>query len=302
MDRDLVGAPHSMRVPVTEAVGLNVLAWPAADPAAGAPPFVLLHGLASTARSWDPVAGRLVAAGHDVFAVDLRGHGLSDKPDDGYDMETLAGDLVGLLDRLGLDRPVLAGHSLGAFVIVDALARYPRLASAVTGTVLVEGGLVDAKVQFASLDACLSEVSLPPVAGSPAPRMLGYLHHRYPDWSDERIAGLMAGLEIRADGTVDWWLSGPRLEALARALWRQDSAALWPKVAAPTLVVVADTGDEAWTEQKRAAAAAAGLALPRARVRWLEGDHDIHAHRPREVADLILEALADGFFGGGVSS
>ncbi len=55
-------------------------AQPATDVAADAPPFVLVHGLASNARLWDGVATALVAAGHPVFAVDLRGHGRSSKP------------------------------------------------------------------------------------------------------------------------------------------------------------------------------------------------------------------------------
>jgi len=46
-------------------------------------PFVLVHGLASNARLWDGVARRLAGAGHSSAAVDLRGHGRSDKPDTG---------------------------------------------------------------------------------------------------------------------------------------------------------------------------------------------------------------------------
>ena len=101
-------------VGVGAGLSLHVMTWPAAwstpKPSAGADmpradavgshadadgsradaaPILLLHGLASSARSWEPVAKRLAAAGHHVVAADFRGHGLSDKPDDGYDLATV---------------------------------------------------------------------------------------------------------------------------------------------------------------------------------------------------------------------
>ncbi len=60
-----------------------------ASPGPGPAPFLLVHGLASNARTWDGVAARLAAEGHPVVAIDQRGHGLSDKPDDGYDYATV---------------------------------------------------------------------------------------------------------------------------------------------------------------------------------------------------------------------
>ena len=153
-------------VGVGAGLSLHVMTWPAAwstpKPSAGADmpradavgshadadgsradaaPILLLHGLASSARSWEPVAKRLAAAGHHVVAADFRGHGLSDKPDDGYDLATFASDLVSLMGALKLDRPVLVGHSLGAFVILEAFARNADLGRLVRGVVLVEGGL-----------------------------------------------------------------------------------------------------------------------------------------------------------------
>ena len=280
----------------------HVLAWPAAKStpksAADAAPFLLLHGLASTARSWEPVARRLAAAGHRVFATDFRGHGLSDKPDDSYDLATFASDLTSLIEALELDRPVLVGHSLGAFVMLEAFARHAELGGLVRGVVLVEGGLVEASTQFATLDEMLTRVTLPPVAGTPASRLEGYFRHTYPDWSDERVAGMMAGLEVRADSTVEWWLSPARLQALANSMWEQDVEALCSTLAAPALWIVADTGDAAWTEAKHVAAGTVSRCLPRSRVEWLVADHDVHAHRPDEVAALILLSTEDGYFPG----
>lgn len=61
-------------------------------------PFVLVHGLASNSLTWNQVGHLLAAAGHRVLAIDQRGHGLSDKPEEGYDFETVTADLARLLE------------------------------------------------------------------------------------------------------------------------------------------------------------------------------------------------------------
>ena len=87
-----------------------------------------MHGLASNARLWDGVATRLAAAGHPVAAVDQRGHGQSDKPDDGYDFATLTEDLAAILadlDWQGDRTPLVAGQSWGANVVLELAVRQP---------------------------------------------------------------------------------------------------------------------------------------------------------------------------------
>jgi pimeloyl-ACP methyl ester carboxylesterase len=313
METESVESARRIRVPVAESVGLSVLAWRSDGSVEAAAPIVLSHGIASTARTWDPVARILAGAGHDVFAVDFRGHGESDAPDGGYDLATFASDLTAVTERLaggrgdgaGYDRgdgsgdgrsarPVLIGHSLGAMTILEALKRAPDLAG---GAGLVEGGLVDASVQFGSLDECLSRSQLPPVGGMPRARVEGYLRATNPGWTEERLAGTMAAFRTEPDGTVQWRLTAPRFESLIRSMWEQRAPELWPFIAAPTLIVTADTGDGIWTEQKRAASEVAEQVLPRVRVRRLKGDHDIQADRPAEVVDAILAAFEDGFFG-----
>jgi len=110
---------------VADGLNLRVLRW---DSAARSEltPFLLVHGLASNARLWDGMGPRLAAAGHAVAAVDLRGHGLSDKPDGGYDFATISEDLRALIAALGFDRPVLAGQSWGAGVVLDFAVRHPE--------------------------------------------------------------------------------------------------------------------------------------------------------------------------------
>lgn len=87
--------------------------------AGSGPPLVLVHGITESRRSWDPLVPRL-AEHFDVVAADLRGHGESAKVAP-FDVGTLAEDLAGLTALLGLQRPYLVGHSLGA-VVVSAMA------------------------------------------------------------------------------------------------------------------------------------------------------------------------------------
>src|SRR5919112_869408 len=84
------------------------------------PPLLLVHGWPENWYAWRLLMPQL-ARDFEVIAPDQRGIGLSDKPADGYDTGTLAGDLVALMDALGHDRFAVVGHDTG-FAIGYALA------------------------------------------------------------------------------------------------------------------------------------------------------------------------------------
>jgi pimeloyl-ACP methyl ester carboxylesterase len=84
------------------------------------PPLLLVHGWPETWYAWRLLMPAL-ARDFEVIAVDQRGIGLSDKPEDGYDSGTLADDLVALMDALGHERFAVVGHDTG-FAISYALA------------------------------------------------------------------------------------------------------------------------------------------------------------------------------------
>ena len=79
-------------------------------------PVVLLHGFPDTGRLWRNQVGPLVDAGFQVIVPDLRGYGRSDKPAevDAYGLPFLAGDVIGVLDHLGIERAHVVGHDWGA--------------------------------------------------------------------------------------------------------------------------------------------------------------------------------------------
>ena len=82
-------------------------------------PVVFSHGFPELAYSWRHQLPALAAAGFRAIALDQRGYGASDRPEavEAYDIAQLTGDLVGLLDALGLERAVFCGHDWGGMVI-----------------------------------------------------------------------------------------------------------------------------------------------------------------------------------------
>ena len=88
-------------------------------------PLVLQHGWPQHWWAFRALIPTL-AERYRVICPDLRGHGWSDAPDDGYEKETLAGDLLRVLDALGLERARLVGHDWGGFAGFLACLRAPE--------------------------------------------------------------------------------------------------------------------------------------------------------------------------------
>jgi len=103
----------------------------------GGPDVVAVHGITSSSRAWLAVA-RALAGRATLNAVDLRGRGASRALPGPYGMATHTADLAVVLDALGLERAVLAGHSLGAYVVSRFAVEH---SDRVRALVLVDGGL-----------------------------------------------------------------------------------------------------------------------------------------------------------------
>ena len=97
---------------------------------AGEPPVVLVHGWCCEHTYMAPLAAHF-APRHRIVAVDLRGHGASDRPERPYTMEGFADDLAFLCDELAVHKPIVIGHSMGGLIALDLAARYPELPRAV---------------------------------------------------------------------------------------------------------------------------------------------------------------------------
>jgi lipase len=131
---------------------LRVLRWGTGGRAA-----LAVHGITASAAAWQAVA-RALPADWSLFAVDLRGRGHSAGLPGPYGFSQHVTDLVAAAGQLGLDRPVLTGHSLGAYVALLAATRHPDRFG---GLLLVDGGLPLPVPDGADLDAVL-DASLGP--------------------------------------------------------------------------------------------------------------------------------------------
>jgi pimeloyl-ACP methyl ester carboxylesterase len=89
------------------------------------PAVVLLHGYGETGDMWAPLAEDLVRD-HTVVVPDLRGLGLSSKPETGFDKKTQAGDVAGVLDALKIDRADLVTHDIGNMVGYAFAVQHPE--------------------------------------------------------------------------------------------------------------------------------------------------------------------------------
>src|ERR687898_2909594 len=99
-------------------------------PDAQHPPVILLHGVLQSGEGMRHLAEQL-SLNREVLVPDLRGRGESDRPDGGYDPSTMADDVAGLIDRLGIERPALLGRLHGGLVAYHLAARRPELVSGV---------------------------------------------------------------------------------------------------------------------------------------------------------------------------
>jgi len=96
------------------------------DAPGGSPPIVMLHGLSANAYCFSGLVGEGLSPTFRIIAPDLRGRGRTDKPATGYSMAEHAADVIGLLDALGLDRVILAGHSFGGYVAIYLASKFPE--------------------------------------------------------------------------------------------------------------------------------------------------------------------------------
>jgi len=122
-------------------------------------PVVLIHGWPMSSRSWEPQKAALIEAGFRVISYDRRGFGWSSQPWKGYDYDTFASDLHGLIEHLDLQDATLVGFSMGGGEVARYIGTYGAarvkkavLAAAVTPYMYksadnLDGGLDDKTIE-----------------------------------------------------------------------------------------------------------------------------------------------------------
>ena len=277
-------------MPQEQFIQTNGLNFHLIDWGGGGEWLVLLHGLASQAHIWDLVAPRLTDSFR-VIAIDQRGHGLSDKPDRGYDWATITSDLDAILRAQKIDRAVLAGHSWGGNVALQYAADQP---DRVSGLILIDGGFLQIgdRLDWPTVEKFLEP---PDLIGTPVDEfrsgMKGWMGSA---WSPEAEAITLQNFEIRADDTIAPWMRKSNHMQVVRTLWEHRPSELWARVACPVLLIPAvapephDERTRDVLENKRRIIATAEAGLKQSQTLWMmDTIHDSPLQRPAELAQAI---------------
>ncbi|HMK51606.1 MAG TPA: alpha/beta hydrolase, partial [Thermodesulfobacteriota bacterium] len=202
--------------------------------------ILCVHGITANCRFWDCLASAL-APRHRVIAIDLRGRGLSDKPQTGYSIKHHCKDILALMNDQGLQRAVLMGHSLGAFISLVFAARYPQR---VDRLILVDGGgkLSETQMEkvFAGIKPSLDRL------GQIFPSLRTYLSQMkqapyLQPWNSYMETYFRYEVE-EAEGGVRSRVHPKHIEEEAKNLGKVDSREFYKKIKAPTLILRATKG------------------------------------------------------------
>jgi pimeloyl-ACP methyl ester carboxylesterase len=252
--------------------------------------LVFLHGLASQAHMFDLVAP-LLTDSFRVLAIDQRGHGLSDKPDSGYDWATVTNDLDAILDAQKIDRAVLAGHSWGGNVAVQYAADHP---DRVSGLILIDGGFLQIgdRLDWPTVEKFLEP---PDLIGLPVDEFRSNMKLWMGSaWSPAAEAITLQNFEIRADDTIAPQMRKSNHMQVVRAIWEHRPSELWARVQCPVLMLPAvapEPHDELMRnslDNKRRNIAVAEERLKQSQTIWMTDTiHDIPLQRPVELAEAI---------------
>ncbi len=262
-------------------------------------PLVLLHGLASNARIWELVAPHLAEQGFRIYAFDLRGHGLTDKPDGEYSFPTFHGDLLAFLDACQIERPVFVGHSWGGMVALDYAAHHLFGPRSPAGVFLVDGGLIQLDdVPGATWETVRERLTPPRLAGMSVEEFLKRIE-KWTGMSDDpesAIQIILANFEIEEDERIIPRLTFERHVQIVRAMWEFKTYEHLRRIRCPIAAVMAQppdpysSGEADFLELKRRSAARALEVRPDLHIEWLSNTmHDIPLHRPGKLAELISD-------------
>jgi len=272
--------PEGEATTVTTEDGIQLAVTVAGPPGGG--PVVLSHCWTGSRAIWGPVAERLIQAGHRVVLYDQRGHGESTYGEDRPTIALLGHDLRAVLDAVGCERAVLAGHSMGGMSIQSYAQEHPgHFKEHVSAVVLVATA---ARTLGRELPAALVE------------RLLG---DRYPSWAGQGIVGraLVRGSlgaarqRAHVDLTLDGWARTPGYAraGFLTAMASMDLRSALRDVTIPTKVLVGQR--DTLTPVRAARQLADGI--PGSDLLVLPGaGHMLPLERPDEVVAAIRQVAA----------
>jgi pimeloyl-ACP methyl ester carboxylesterase len=256
------------------------------------PTILALHGLASCAHWYDLVAPEL-SKHYRVIAPDQRGHGQTTQSPTGYDWQTLASDVSGLMDHLSIEKFAVLGHSWGGNVAINLAADY---SDNVTSLVMIDGGFFGARLRSTTTWEEFQKRRPRDVSGTRQDfldRIKGQLRIC---WNEdiERIVQTMVWED--EEGQINDILTPDNHDQVMHAMWHEPASETWPRISSPTLIVAAGpTPDRIGSEfavRKQEMVKLANQGIKNSEVHWIpETIHDIGFHKPVELAETISDFL-----------
>jgi pimeloyl-ACP methyl ester carboxylesterase len=210
-------SPHTSSRIEVNGIHLHYLDWGGSGPV-----LLFLPGLGCNAHIFDRFAPRFTGRFH-VLALTRRGHGESDHPEAGYDIDTLTEDIRQFLDRLGIDRVILAGHSLAGIELSHFAALHP---ARILKLVYLDAAFYRTSPEFKAMQEKnpLLRIKIPGVddAHYSVQDYIASMKKGYPSlaeiWGDEIEEQGMHEITIQPDGRVVDRMSEAILKAIQATL------------------------------------------------------------------------------------
>lgn len=274
-------------------------------------PVILLAGAGNSAWIYLDF-GKELARNHRVLALTRRGHGESGYPASGYDQDTLAEDLRLFMDRAGLSRASMIGHSLAGAELTHFAAKYPDRVSAL----IYLDAAYDRSTQMASIETDPITPDPPSTADrTSVSSFIDYVRRTRPDlaryWTPAVQRDLQASVAVSPEGDTGYRTTGAIFEQLFSDA--SSSAPNYTRIQAPALAIYSVEDEDfrlppTASPQLRAALDAfetGPLASWRERsinqfrqqmrsgtVVEMDAGHHLFLHRPTETLELVRSFLA----------
>ena len=247
-------------------------------------PVLLIHGHTMDRRIWDPVMPGLRAANLRVLRPDLRGHGLSTRPDFGYHVSHHASDMAAVLDDAGIDSATVVGYSIGGGVALEMALTLPGRLS---GLVLISPVMPDRPFEAAFMDNLRKVASVTRHDGIEAAMLGPWAANPLFEFSFSKPHVREAAMAINRDF--------PGAEYLATQRDRIEREWTVPeRLSEIDLDTVVSAGDRE-TPGFRAYAEEAAEGIPGARIEFCEDcGHLLPLEEPDRVAETIIEVVRLG--------
>ena len=249
--------------------------------------LLMIHGLSSSCFLWTPLIRELNKYKFNIYAIDLKGHGLSDKPEEGYSMKSLSEDVINFIEKMKLNNVIIIGQSMGADlgVLVSTIKD-----DKIIGCIGVDGGAINLKQKFLLKNIALKALKPPDLEGIDKEIMLNRMRKHRQDWSEEAIQGQFSIFEVDDNNKIKKRLSLENHMKILNGLWNNNSIENLLACKVPIYLILVKFNLNLKKFKNKDA---------KIEIDKVDGDHDIHAQKPKFISDLIINKIKGNFFENG---